>query len=73
MLAPAAERVAEEFIQTAADVAVTLGKGFTDTVQVVCAVQVPTVPVIVYTEVVLGFAVTKLPEVALKPLAGSQA
>lgn len=52
--------------------AVTRGNGFTVTVALPVAVQVPTVPVMVYVVVALGFAVTRLPVVALNPVPGTQ-
>ena len=52
-------------------VAVTFGKAFTVTVEVAVLVQVfKSVPVIVYTVVVAGLAVTLAPVVALNPVAG---
>jgi len=50
----------------------TTGNGFTVTVVVETAVQVPAVPVIVYTVVVTGLAVTLVPTVELNPVAGDQ-
>lgn len=50
----------------------TTGKGFTVTVVVLTAVQVPAVPVIVYTVVDVGLATTLDPLVALNPVAGLQ-
>jgi len=50
----------------------TMGKGFTVTVVVPDAVQVPTVPIIVYVVVAPGFAVTTLPVVELSPVPGFQ-
>ena len=49
-----------------------VGNGFTVTVVVATAVQVPSVPVVVYTVVVGGVAVTTLPVVELNPVAGPQ-
>jgi hypothetical protein len=48
------------------------GRLFTVTVVVFMAVQVPTVPVTVYTVVVAGLAVTTDPVVALRPVPGFQ-
>src|ERR1700757_139365 len=54
-------------------VVVKVGGVFTVTVAVVLTVQTAAVPVIVYTCVAAGLAVTKLPVVALKPVAGVHA
>jgi hypothetical protein len=54
------------------DVAVIVGVGFTVTTAVVDPVQVPEAPDIVYVMVEAGLAVTLVPEVALKPVAGLQ-
>lgn len=51
---------------------VTVGRAFTITVQVPEAVQVATVPVIVYTVVAAGDAVTVEPEAELNPVEGFQ-
>jgi hypothetical protein len=49
---------------------ITTGNGFTLTVVVVTAVQVPAVPVMVYTVVTVGLAVTLEPVVELNPVPG---
>jgi hypothetical protein len=60
-------------LQIAADVTVTIGSGFTFTVTCVDAVHpLLSVPVTVYVEVEVGFAVTVEPVVALSPVAGDQ-
>ena len=52
---------------------VTVGKGFTVTIDVAVAVHPATeVPVIVYVVVTAGLAVTEAPVVALNPVAGVQ-
>jgi hypothetical protein len=52
--------------------AVTLGKDFTVTVVVIVALQLPIVPVIVYTVVEAGLAITVDPAVAFNPMPGDQ-
>jgi hypothetical protein len=52
---------------------VTAGNGFTVTVEVACAVQLPILPITVYTVVLAGVAITVLPVVALKPVDGLHA
>ena len=51
---------------------VIVGNGLTVTVTCAVLVHVPLVPVIVYVVVVVGFAVTVFPVVALNPAAGLQ-
>ncbi len=73
MLAPPALRVAVVCpTQIVPLFTVTVGSGFTVTVVVPVAVQVPAVPVIVYTVVEAGLAVTLAPVVELSPVAGLQ-
>ena len=58
----------------AAGLKVKLGNGFTVTTTVVVLVHpLAFVPVIVYVVVIVGFAVTVAPVVALNPVAGAQA
>ena len=68
--APAPVNVAELPPQIVPAFAVTVGKGFTVTSEVACAVHVAVVPRTVYVVVVLGLAVTLAPVVELKPVAG---
>jgi hypothetical protein len=58
--------------QTVAELTVIVGVGFTVTVDVMEEVQVALVPTIVYVVVTVGFAVTLVPVVPLKPVAGLQ-
>ena len=51
---------------------VTVGNGFTVTIEVACAVHVALVPTTVYVVVTVGLAVTLAPVVALNPVEGVQ-
>jgi hypothetical protein len=71
VLAPVALRFVEAPGQIVADPTVIVGVGLTVIVAVATAVQLAAEdPVIVYAVVVVGLAVTALPVVALKPVAG---
>jgi hypothetical protein len=71
VLAPAAVSVTDCPAQTGVGVVtVTTGKGLTVTVTCPVAEQPLDVPVTVYVVVVVGFAVTDEPVVALNPVAG---
>ena len=50
--------------------AVIVGRGFTATITVVVFIQIPSVPVIVQVELIVGSAVTDEPVVLLKPVDG---
>jgi hypothetical protein len=65
--------VAEEPAQIVAEFTVIDPPGLTVTVAVVTVEQVPEVPVIVYTVVLDGLAVTLDPDVELSPVPGDQA
>lgn len=72
VLAPLAVSPAEAPAQIVAELAVTVGVGFTVTRQVFVPTQLPVVPVTVYVVVTVGLAVTLAPVVALKPVEGDQ-
>ena len=73
VLAPLAESEADLPTQIVAELTATVGVGFTVTVEVAVAVQpAAEAPVIVYTVVVVGLAVTLVPVVPLNPVDGLQ-
>ena len=71
--APEAVSVAEAPAQIVGEFTVTTGFGLTVTVDVVVPVHPDNVPVIVYTVVAVGVAVTLAPVVEESPVAGDQA